>query len=255
MASLSRIRPELIYHDATFGLVITVLFLYIVIHTHRHRHSNLNMVVDVIYMISWKQFSLPFINTMALLQLISEHKWALCVKITYFILLAYLGGHTLVYWYQHCVNIHYVPKCMICYKIIVVITGRSHCFYDCICKYIYIHTYTIKLFPSLIKCSISCTIEQFKWIMVKNTTKIQVLRVSSKYLTIFSLITTPSTDVTKSLQCKGIFFSLFKWRHLTSCITLMFQVYTYSCGDIGRWFLIFYSASFSLGRLIFLAFL
>ena len=44
----------------------------------------------------------------------------------------------------------------------------------------YIYIYTIKLFPSLIKCSISYTIEQFKWIMVKNTTKLQVLRVSLK---------------------------------------------------------------------------
>ena len=42
--------------------------------------------------------------------------------------------------------------------------------------------------------------------MVKNTTKFQVLRVSC-YFTIFSLITTLSTDVTKSLQCKGIFLS------------------------------------------------
>ena len=36
--------------------------------------------------------------------------------------------------------------------------------------------------------------------------KFQVLRDSSKYFTIFSLITTLSTDVTKSLQCKDIFF-------------------------------------------------
>ena len=45
--------------------------------------------------------------------------------------------------------------------------------------------------------------------MVKNTTKFQVLRVSCKYFTIFSLITTLSTDVTKSLQCKSIFFKFF----------------------------------------------
>ena len=43
----------------------------------------------------------------------------------------------------------------------------------------------------------------------------QVLRVSCKYFTIFSLITNLSTDVRKSLQCKGIFFM---WRHLTSCL-------------------------------------
>ena len=45
--------------------------------------------------------------------------------------------------------------------------------------YIYIHH---KLFPSLIKCSISYTIEGFNRIIVKNTTKFQVLRVSCKYL-------------------------------------------------------------------------
>ena len=33
------------------------------------------------------------------------------------------------------------------------------------------------------------------------------------YFTIFSLITTLSTNVTKSLQCKGIFFSDVTWRH------------------------------------------
>ena len=46
----------------------------------------------------------------------------------------------------------------------------------------------------------------YKSIMVKNTTKFEVLGVSCKYFTIFTLITTLSTDVTKSLQCQGIFF-------------------------------------------------
>ena len=31
-------------------------------------------------------------------------------------------------------TIHHVPKCMSCHKVIVVITGRVHCFHD----YIYI---------------------------------------------------------------------------------------------------------------------
>ena len=33
---------------------------------------------------------------------------------------------------QDSVIVHHVPKCMSCHKAIVVITGRVHCFYDCI---------------------------------------------------------------------------------------------------------------------------
>ena len=40
----------------------------------------------------------------------------------------------------------------------------------------------------------------------KTATKFEVLRVSCKYFTIFSMITTHSTDVTKSLKFKGTFF-------------------------------------------------
>ena len=29
-------------------------------------------------------------------------------------------------------TLHHVPKCMSCHKAIVVITGRAHCFHDCI---------------------------------------------------------------------------------------------------------------------------
>ena len=57
--------------------------------------------------------------------------------------------------------------------------------------------------------------------MVKNTTKFQVLRVpcTQNNFTIFKFITTPSTDVTKSLQYKDIFSKQY---HLTSRLTLMF---------------------------------
>ena len=37
---------------------------------------------------------------------------------------------TLVHWYQQCVTVHYVPRCMSCQKAIVVITGRVYCFHD-----------------------------------------------------------------------------------------------------------------------------
>ena len=45
---------------------------------------------------------------------------------------ALLVEHSLVHWYQQCVTIHHVPKCMSCHNAIVVITGRVHCFHDCI---------------------------------------------------------------------------------------------------------------------------
>ena len=52
----------------------------------------------------------------------------------YITLLALLVEHSLstLHWYQQCVTVHHVPKCMSCHKAIVVITGRAHCFHDCI---------------------------------------------------------------------------------------------------------------------------
>ena len=51
---------------------------------------------------------------------------------TYITLLAKLVEHSLVHWYQQCVTLHHVPKCMSCHKAIVVITGRACCFHDTI---------------------------------------------------------------------------------------------------------------------------
>ena len=53
---------------------------------------------------------------------------------TYIALLTLLFEHSLVHWYQQCVTAmcNHAPKCMSCYKAIVVITGRAHCFHDCI---------------------------------------------------------------------------------------------------------------------------
>ena len=56
---------------------------------------------------------------------------------TYITPLAWLVEHSLVHWFQQCVTVHHVPKCMIFHKAIVVITGRGHCFHDCIYIYIY----------------------------------------------------------------------------------------------------------------------
>ena len=41
-------------------------------------------------------------------------------------------GHMMYGWWTE----HHVPKCISCHKTIVVITGRAHCSYDCICIYI-----------------------------------------------------------------------------------------------------------------------
>ena len=51
-----------------------------------------------------------------------------------FTLFAWLVEHSLVHWYQQCLTLHHVPKCMNCHKVIGVITGRAHCFHD----YIYL---------------------------------------------------------------------------------------------------------------------
>ena len=64
--------------------------------------------------------------------------------------------------------------------------------------YIYILYITIKLFPSLIKCSMSCEIEWFNWIMVKIQLSFKYSEFHVNYFTIFSFIITLSTDVTKS---------------------------------------------------------
>ena len=87
---------------------------------------------------------------------------------------------------------------------------------------------TIKVFPSLIKGSISSTIERLNWIMVKLLSNLQRDNYSFNWR--YKVVT---------MQ-----MHLLKWRHLTSCLPLMFYVYTYSCDDTGRWFLIFYSTSF-----------
>ena len=35
-----------------------------------------------------------------------------------------------VHWYQQCVTVHHVPKCMTCHKATEVITGRTHSFHN-----------------------------------------------------------------------------------------------------------------------------
>ena len=138
--------------------------------------------------------------------------WALCVSWITYDHLYY--APCLACWalfgslYQQCETVHHVPKCMSCHKAIVVITGGT-----LFSWYLY-YIHTIKLFPSLINCSISCTIELFNWIMVKIQLSFKCSEFHVNYFTIFSLITTLSTDVTKSLQRKGIFLANANWRHV-----------------------------------------
>ena len=110
------------------------------------------------------------------------------------------------------------------YVYIFIYVSKTYIMYICIYIYIYIYIYnvsdvcifqmyTIKLFSSLIKCSISYTIEQSNWIMVKIQLSFQYLEFHVNYFTLFSLITTPPTDVTKSLQCKGFFLNSITWRN------------------------------------------
>ena len=63
--------------------------------------------------------------------------------IIYITLLALLADPSLVNWYQQCLTVHQVPKCMSCHKAIVVITGRAHCFHDCISTCIHVHIFII----------------------------------------------------------------------------------------------------------------
>ena len=97
---------------------------------------------------------------------------------------------------------------------------QNHCIYIYIYiyiyilyTYIYIYIYTIKLYPPLINCSILCTTEWFNWIMLKIQLSFQYSEFHVNYFTIFSLIISQSTDLTKSLQCKGIFLSNVNWRY------------------------------------------
>ena len=58
----------------------------------------------------------------------------------------YICNHenNVIHWYQQCVTVHHVPKCMSCHRAIVVITGGHIVFmiiYIYMYIYIYIYTY------------------------------------------------------------------------------------------------------------------
>ena len=76
-------------------------------------------------------FSWLHVNYAHLASVKSEH--SVCHEsfmTIYIMLLPYLVEHSLVHWYQQCLTVHHVPKCMSCHKAIVVIAGTAHCFHD-----------------------------------------------------------------------------------------------------------------------------
>ena len=98
-----------------------------------------------IYMLSWKQCALPVITTVgcgndsfhdSMYITLVLLLWGLSTQCrgslmtTYIMPLVFLVEHSLVHWYQQCVTIHHVSKCISCHKGAVVITGRAHCFHD-----------------------------------------------------------------------------------------------------------------------------
>ena len=114
--------------------------------------------------------------------------------------------YTYIYIYIYIYYIYYIYLYLYYIYIIYI--------YLLVYIYIYIRIYTIKFFPLLIKCSISCTTEWFNWIMVKIELSFKYSEFHVNYFTIFSLITALSTNVTKSLQCKDIFLSLITCSHV-----------------------------------------
>ena len=61
-----------------------------------------------------------------------EYGYTLLVQMNQRVLKRVLKKHSLVHWYQQCLTVHHVPKCMSCHRAIVVITGRAYCFHNCI---------------------------------------------------------------------------------------------------------------------------
>ena len=131
-------------------------------HTHTHTHRVFKPCrnkMGIICMYSWKQCALAAITTMALWQFMHLGTWRTVsgytmlytvthyLKHTYYTTLYYITLHLcypprfacwalLAHWYQECVTVHHMPKRRSCYKAIVVITMRTHCFHHCIITYV-----------------------------------------------------------------------------------------------------------------------
>ena len=79
--------------------------------------------------------------------------------------------------------------------------------------YIYIYHKIVSFTNKMLNFMCSRAAEWFNWIMVKIQLSFKYSEFHVNYFAIFSLITTLSTDVTNSLQCKSIFSSDVTWRH------------------------------------------
>ena len=117
-------------------LTFNLLYKWVVI-KHRVLKSHRSKM-DIMYMcmLSWKQGAFPVITTMlcgnfhlvgtiAPILLLWDLS-TLCVvdrvDTTYITLLAQFVEHSMVHWYQQCVAVDHLPKCMSCNKAIAVIT-------------------------------------------------------------------------------------------------------------------------------------
>ena len=107
---------------------------------HRVLKSHKSKMV-IIYMQLQKQCALLAITTMALWQLMHLGTW--CMVVMCPSACAANASASVSPSASACAcpcAVHHVPRCMSCYKAIVVITGRAHCFYHCIYICMYVHT-------------------------------------------------------------------------------------------------------------------
>ena len=74
----------------------------------------------------------------------------------------------------------HVPKCMSCHKVIVVITGRAHCFHDFMIAYIY-HAHYMYIYIYIPKKVLRCSILLFAKSLVffKSTSTARKLTIQS----------------------------------------------------------------------------
>ena len=71
-----------------------------------------------------------FVATHALGHTIYDYTMLVTINWRVFTLFAWLVEDSSVHWYQQCLTVHHVPKCISSHKAIQVITGRAHCFHD-----------------------------------------------------------------------------------------------------------------------------
>ena len=71
-----------------------------------------------------------FVATHALGHTIYDYTMLVTINWRVFTFFAWLVEDSPVHWYQQCLTVHHVPKCISSHKAIQVITGRAHCFHN-----------------------------------------------------------------------------------------------------------------------------